>query len=420
MLDDDVDDVPDPNDDGPDETSEGDSVDEEVDEHAANRIRLSDILKDVEGEDDRELTEEEAEAVRLAGERLRATMSKVVDPPWKKFLDPPWKKSFGHLAGLQQFTAGSKFMQRPDVLRITGLGKTLSQNPVAKFFPTPNEPSWMKSLKVVDSDVYRRVGLGQTNLTRLGTHLVRNVDFGLDPATTKFATMFAAQQASFLARLHTFTTRIQIGFYPPNLAAIENLVFDDVEEVVMIDGIALYAVPRTDIAEKLINANTTAERRAILGNRWKAISADCRAAIQGCTSDGVSDFTEFALSALDALDADNPRAAQALAASVIDTIITKHFGNDRTKYTPNRGNLTPAAYEDFTMRQWIAFAPLWQAYQQYFPNDGDPIPKTFSRHASVHGVSSRQFSRRNAVQGLMFLTGVLVFLDEQAAQAEAA
>ena len=68
----------------------------------------------------------------------------------------------------------------------------------------------------------------------------------------------------------------------------------------------------------------------------------------------------------------------------------------------------------------MAFAPLWQAYQKYKLEDGDPIPRTFSRHASVHGVGPRQFSKRNAVQGLLFVCSLLLFLDEQAVSLKAA
>jgi len=63
---------------------------------------------------------------------------------------------------------------------------------------------------------------------------------------------------------------------------------------------------------------------------------------------------------------------------------------------------------------------LWQAYQKYKTEDGDPIPTTFSRHASVHGVSAKQFSRRNAVQAVLFLSSLLVFLDEEASSVAAA
>lgn len=374
-----------------------------------NRIRLSDILNAAEGDDERELSDEEAEAVRAAGERLRETLA--------KFVDPPWAKNFTNLSRLTNLTASGKFFQLPEVVRMNALGKSMTHS-FPKFLQSSTEPSWMKGLKVVDSDLYRNLGLGQANLTRLGNHLVKNVDFGLDPSAGKFASLWAAQQTSVLSRLSSLAGTLKVGFYPPNLAAIENLRLEDVEEVVMIDGIALYAVPRTAIAEKLINAKTTSERRTILGSRWKSISADCRAAIEGCTSERVTAYAPFVLSALDALDAGNSHAAQALAASIIDTVVSQHFGKDRKDYTPGKGS--KQAYDAFTVREFIAFAPLWQAYQQYFVTNGDAIPSTFSRHASVHGVSNRQFSRRNAVQASMFVTGILTFLDEQAARAEAA
>ena len=110
-----------------------------------------------------------------------------------------------------------------------------------------------------------------------------------------------------------------------------------------------------------------------------------------------------------------------MAASLLDTLVTGHFGADRYKYTPDmKGKRTTAEYEKFTVREFIAFAPLWQAYQKFNTEDGDSIPQTFSRHASVHGVSTRQFSRRNAVQALLFVTGLLVFMDEEASALSAA
>jgi hypothetical protein len=57
---------------------------------------------------------------------------------------------------------------------------------------------------------------------------------------------------------------------------------------------------------------------------------------------------------------------------------------------------------------------MWQAYQQFWVEDGDRIPATFSRNATAHTVSSRQFNRRNAVQGLLFACSLLYFFNEQA------
>lgn len=114
-------------------------------------------------------------------------------------------------------------------------------------------------------------------------------------------------------------------------------------------------------------------------------------------------------------------AAQALAGSLIDSLVTAYFGKDRYQYTPDKnGKRTTKAYDEFTVRQFVAFAPMWQAYQQFWVDDGDTVPTTFSRNATAHTVSSRQFNRRNTVQALLFATSLLYFFDEQASRRRAA
>lgn len=148
--------------------------------------------------------------------------------------------------------------------------------------------------------------------------------------------------------------KLTFTIYPANLQAIEGLEF----QVVMLDGIALYGIPRTTaIAQSLIEADSTSARREILGRRWKAISADCRSALDDCESASVASYVPFALAALDALDGGNPQAAQALAASVLDTVVNGYFGNKRYDLTPNKRTTTTAEYENFTVREFIAFAP---------------------------------------------------------------
>lgn len=44
----------------------------------------------------------------------------------------------------------------------------------------------------------------------------------------------------------------------------------------------------------------------------------------------------FALAALDALDDDHTAAAQALAGSLIDSLLNAYFGKDRYLYTPDK------------------------------------------------------------------------------------
>jgi hypothetical protein len=54
-----------------------------------------------------------------------------------------------------------------------------------------------------------------------------------------------------------------------------------------------------------------------------------------------------------------------------------------------------------------AIAPVWSVYRQFWTTNGDPVPKTFGRHASAHAVSKAQYNRTNAVLGVMLVTSLL-------------
>jgi hypothetical protein len=270
------------------------------------------------------------------------------------------------------------------------------------------------------SDAFKVFAQSQGQFAEIATQLSKTIDFGFADNAATLVGNFIEQQSSWLQNLGPAIAAFKASYYPPNLRAIEGLEFADVEVVVMSDGIPLYGVPRTTIAEALIGADNLRQRREILGRRWRTISADCREGIEGCTSGAVAPYVPFALAALDALDAGHTEAAQALAGSLVDTVVTGYFGNDRTKYTPHpQGKRTTDAYYGLTVRDLTAFAPVWLTYQQFFVSKGDKIPSTFSRHATAHAVSARQYSRRNAVQGLMLACSLLYRIDEKFATLEA-
>lgn len=284
-----------------------------------------------------------------------------------------------------------------------------------------SQSGWNKQFDLINSDFFKTHAATQAQFANLGANLTKTIDFGITDSVSKVVQQFAAQQASWLQTLGPTLEQLMKGFYPPNLRGIEDLAFEDVEKVVMADGIALYGVPRTSTAKALIVAESAAKRREILGRRWKTISADCRKAIDALRSEALAPYAPFAVAALDALDNSHTEAAQALTGSLIDSLLTAYFGKDRSKYTPAKnGKRTTEAYDEFTIRQFIAFAPMWQVYQQFWVQDGDRIPTTFSRNATAHTVSARQFNRRNAVQALLFATSLLFFFDEQASRRKAA
>lgn len=229
----------------------------------------------------------------------------------------------------------------------------------------------------------------------------------------RLAQSLAEQQSSWAKGLIPALEKFEQSFYPPNLRSIEGLRLDDVEKIVMDDGIALYCVPRASIAKAIVRANGAPERRDILVQQWSEILADCRATVDECTSVAVAPYTRATIAALDALDAGHVEAAQALTASILEVLVNSCFDN-RYLYTPDKRGRTNDAYDEFGVQEYIAFAPIWQAWQQYFLNSDDPIPHTFSRHATAHTISTKQYTRQNAIQALMIVCGILSLLNERA------
>lgn len=156
----------------------------------------------------------------------------------------------------------------------------------------------------------------------------------------------------------------------------------------------------------------TARRQTLEANSAE-ISADCRSIAEHCESDAVRELQPFALEALHSFASATsppPRRWPPIWSSPRST-----FGSATTryKYTPNGSTKTKAAYDEFTVREFIAFGPVWETYQQYRVHKGDPIPTTFSRNATAHNVCQAQYTRVNAIQGLMIACALLYRLDEE-------
>lgn len=274
---------------------------------------------------------------------------------------------------------------------------------------------WQRQLaQSISSDALKALAPMQEQMRQMTAILARNVDFGALGQYAKLNEQFRAQQATWFKDIVPQLARLKNAFWPPNLRGIEDLDLEEVEAVVMLDGIGLYGVPRRSTAEALIKADSATQRREILGRRWKTIAADCREAMGTCESEAIATYATIAVAAIDALEAGHTQAAQALVGSLIDSILIAYLGNKRYLYTPNNKTKNSDAYKEFGIRKFIALAPMWQAYQQFWARSGDAVPTTFNRNATAHTVSGRQFNRRNAVQGLLFACGLITFLEEQA------
>jgi hypothetical protein len=364
-----------------------------------------------------ELTPEERERLKESMKRLRRTLG-----PGMGFKLPHIErlhKLAAEMANLPTFRLPESTLRSISVMSAFAAQQ-------AKLFDAFNpalaaQHAWKKQFTVIDSDIFKRTALAQSNLNAITAHLAKHADFGLGDTFAKLAQQVAAQQSAWLKTMGPAFESLKFSFYPLNLRNIKGLRWEEVELVVMVDGIALYGVPRTSIANALIRADSAAKRRDILGRRWQAISADCRAAVEGCETEAVGPYVPVALAALDALDAGHSAAAQALAGALLDSMVNSYFGNDRYLYTPDKhGRRTNAAYDEFTAHEYIALAPIWQAWQKFFPDEGLPIPHTFSRNATAHTVSAKQYTKRNAVQSLMIASSLIYFFDREALRVEAA
>ncbi len=128
----------------------------------------------------------------------------------------------------------------------------------------------------------------------------------------------------------------------------------------------------------------------------------------------------MARAAFDALDAGHSAAAQALAVPLLDSMVTLSSARSLPLYARHAREAATATYDEFTAHEYIALAPIWQAWQKYFPDEGLPIPHTFSRNATAHTVSAKQYTKRNAVQSLMIASSLIYFFDREAVRVKAA
>jgi hypothetical protein len=206
---------------------------------------------------------------------------------------------------------------------------------------------------------------------------------------------------------------LSVEWFPPNLDAA--LPICEQLEVVLVDeGIPLAWVPCSDTIRAVSNAATAAERRRIIGRRWRGIAADCASVIAEVDHTELRDSRGFAIDCVRALQNGHSNAAQALAANLLDSLMQRHMTNARrVDLTRNelKKNGTRFDLDAHKLRVALTFAPVWYAHAKYRPDQGDAIPRVFGRHPTVHGVSRTQYSRINSIIGLMLVTSVLKYFD---------
>ena len=183
-------------------------------------------------------------------------------------------------------------------------------------------------------------------------------------------------------------------------------VYDFLQE----EGIPLYLVPRGSIAVRLLRAADHQARRKVLSDRHEALIEDCEAVLAQCDQPAVRDEVLFTLDGLGAMRAGHTRSAQALFTVTLDTLIYRFYPDrdTRAKITNRKkGADVPDLIDSMGVHRAFVWLPIWNAHEEFWKHKGDQVPHHYSRHASVHGVSKRQFSKRNCIQSLMLVTSLI-------------
>lgn len=206
-------------------------------------------------------------------------------------------------------------------------------------------------------------------------------------------------------------------FIPENLAEVDDdVTLKQVLALVKEDGIPLYVVPRSNIVRDLVYSDSAIQRRGVLVECKELIFEDCRGALNRISSEYALEMKSFILSGLDAVEAGYVEAAQALFTNTLDTVHQNFWGQDveSRRIISNRveGAELPEMIVNMGFRDTFVFAPIWHSHIRFWKNKGDEIPAKYSRHASIHGVSRRQYKLENCIQVLMLVTSLLVYIDE--------
>ncbi|MDD2818118.1 MAG: hypothetical protein PHN51_04910 [Candidatus Nanopelagicales bacterium] len=228
---------------------------------------------------------------------------------------------------------------------------------------------------------------------------------------TAFTSAFEQHRARIL-ELTKHIGKVGLSFLPPNWQEVG--FPDNLEELLLDEGLPLAWVPPQEILQKLFAAKTAGQRRQIISANRKRITEACITELEAIRFRDKARqvwVDDFALEAAYALRDGRWRASQALSANLLDSVLSNAI--EKSAHDEVKNNRKKIAWETYPVKPALVLGALYGIHAQYFPSKGDPIPTRFSRHASVHGVSIQQYKQVNAVIALMHVVGLLRLVEDE-------
>lgn len=176
-------------------------------------------------------------------------------------------------------------------------------------------------------------------------------------------------------------------------------------------GWCLVWCPRNEIIQDLLNSRTAASGRT---RRFLAHQApileDISESLALVESADLKPSRNALMRAVRATEDGHNAAGQALAASCLSGLVGIVL---QLNFKAAKSQLAGDPYQEsiFRFRAQMVFNMVADCFAAYWPNQGDPIPTRFNRHASAHTASPRQFTKANALGSLLLVNAFIRELD---------
>lgn len=197
---------------------------------------------------------------------------------------------------------------------------------------------------------------------------------------------------------------------PSNWDGIKMKDYGLLEQLFLDEGLALAWVVEPKLLTQLLTAESASKRREMLAEHWEEIIDRCYRLLEAITLPALAEWRGFALNIAAALNSGHAEAAQALAASLIETMVIKDFGwkkKSKKMAKEKQPEMTPE-----TIHRCIVYGGLRGVFSHFPPDDETRIPSKLSRHASAHAVSAKQYTLTNSLIAFMHVVAYLCLWQE--------
>jgi hypothetical protein len=216
-----------------------------------------------------------------------------------------------------------------------------------------------------------------------------------------------------------------VASLPPNWQSpeVEFPGLSELEELQLKEGIPLAWVPPNEVLRRVLEARSAAARRRIIAADADAILSACIKELRRLESGETKEWRKSAIEAARVMRSGHWRAGQALAAIALDTAAdtfvrssfsdaTRHLHNGEPN-PPGSSLLTAPSWDEVDYpRALLVLHSLYGAFHTYRIKSGEPVPRQFTRHGTVHSMGGTQYSKANALIALMHLVGLLCLIED--------